>query len=146
MNSGKFPSASDTCKEVGGSYYVIREMVQELEYKSKLPSIDTRSETPLSKEVDKKNKSVSTVEEVLSRDMTKDEGRIHKEAQAVAVDNTDTTNFSCKHFEVKEEPQISISIESTLSKEVLEPKGTVSIGCQSYFLLVLLCHYDLYEN
>ncbi|KAM7479548.1 hypothetical protein LguiA_027761 [Lonicera macranthoides] len=123
MNSGKFPSASDTYKEVGGSYYVIREMVQELEYKSKLPSIDTRSETALSKEVDKQNKSVSTVE-VLSREMTKDEGRVHKEAQAVAVDNTDATNSSGKHFEVNEQSQISISIENTLSKEVQEPKGT----------------------
>ncbi|KAJ4844480.1 hypothetical protein Tsubulata_006316 [Turnera subulata] len=35
-NAGKFPSITDTCKEVGGSFYVVRKIVQELEYNSKV--------------------------------------------------------------------------------------------------------------
>ncbi|KAF8036017.1 hypothetical protein BT93_C1900 [Corymbia citriodora subsp. variegata] len=35
-NAGKFPTASDARNHVGGSYYVIRKIIQELEHKSKL--------------------------------------------------------------------------------------------------------------
>ncbi|XP_073119178.1 uncharacterized protein [Henckelia pumila] len=36
MNAGKFPSASDAKKNVGGCYYVVRRILQELEYNSSL--------------------------------------------------------------------------------------------------------------
>lgn len=35
-NEGRFPHVSKVIKEIGGSYYVAREIVQELEYKYKL--------------------------------------------------------------------------------------------------------------
>ncbi|XP_010918029.1 uncharacterized protein [Elaeis guineensis] len=35
-NAGKFPTASHIRQEIGGSYYVIREIIQELEYSHKL--------------------------------------------------------------------------------------------------------------
>lgn len=35
-NEGRFPHVSQVKKEIGGSYYVTREIVQELEYKYKL--------------------------------------------------------------------------------------------------------------
>uniref|UniRef100_A0A1D1Y6R7 Rhodanese-like domain-containing protein 14, chloroplastic n=1 Tax=Anthurium amnicola TaxID=1678845 RepID=A0A1D1Y6R7_9ARAE len=37
VNAGKFPSASLAQKENGGSYYVIRDIIQELKYKSRFP-------------------------------------------------------------------------------------------------------------
>lgn len=36
MNAGKFPTASDAKKNVGGGYYVVRQILQELEYNSSL--------------------------------------------------------------------------------------------------------------
>lgn len=36
MNAGKFPTASDAKKNVGGCYYVVRRILQELEYTSSL--------------------------------------------------------------------------------------------------------------
>ena len=46
MNGGKFPTASFAVKQVGGSYYTVRKIIQELQYKSKLSSSDTRKGTP----------------------------------------------------------------------------------------------------
>ncbi|GAB4842719.1 hypothetical protein Ancab_012694 [Ancistrocladus abbreviatus] len=40
MNGGKFPPKSLVQKEVGGSYYVLRVMLQELEYNSKMTLVD----------------------------------------------------------------------------------------------------------
>ncbi|KAK1388095.1 hypothetical protein POM88_016273 [Heracleum sosnowskyi] len=37
-NSGKFPTVSHAMHEVGGSYYVVKKIMQELEYNSKFPS------------------------------------------------------------------------------------------------------------
>jgi hypothetical protein len=37
-NAGKFPTIQHTKKEVGGSYYVVREIIKELEYKFKMKS------------------------------------------------------------------------------------------------------------
>lgn len=36
MNAGKFPTASDAKKNVGGCFYVVRQILQELEYNSSL--------------------------------------------------------------------------------------------------------------
>ena len=46
MNGGKFPTASFAVKQVGGSYYTVRKIIQELQYRSKLSSSDTRKGTP----------------------------------------------------------------------------------------------------
>lgn len=43
-NAGKFPTASDAMNHVGGSYYVIRRIIQELEHKSKLPQSTSGTE------------------------------------------------------------------------------------------------------
>lgn len=37
-NEGKFPSATSVRQQVGGSYYTVRELLQELEYNSRLKS------------------------------------------------------------------------------------------------------------
>lgn len=38
MNGGKFPSATFAQKQVGGSYYTVRKIIQELQYNSKMSS------------------------------------------------------------------------------------------------------------
>lgn len=50
-NSGKFPTVSHAKQEVGGSYYVIKKIMQELEYNSKLPSINGGKEVSTETEV-----------------------------------------------------------------------------------------------
>lgn len=43
MNAGKFPQISVARKQVGGSHYTVRKIIQELEYKSKMsPLVDSK--------------------------------------------------------------------------------------------------------
>ncbi|KAI4365784.1 hypothetical protein MLD38_021742 [Melastoma candidum] len=42
-NNGKFPSAKDAMKHAGGGYYVVRKIVQELEYASRSPQLSSRT-------------------------------------------------------------------------------------------------------
>ncbi|KAG7019205.1 hypothetical protein SDJN02_18163 [Cucurbita argyrosperma subsp. argyrosperma] len=42
-NTGKFPSISDTKKQVGGSFYIIRKILQELQNESTMSSLKSKS-------------------------------------------------------------------------------------------------------
>lgn len=65
-HAGKFPSISDAQKQVGGNYYFIRKIVQELEYKSKISSSNSGNknfsgkELPIVSELLVKVKNMST--------------------------------------------------------------------------------------
>ncbi|KAI5557853.1 hypothetical protein BDE02_18G131100 [Populus trichocarpa] len=62
-HAGKFPSISDARKQVGGNYYFIRKIVQELEYKSKISSSNSgnkKKELPIVSEPLVKVKNMST--------------------------------------------------------------------------------------
>lgn len=51
MNSGKFPTPSIAKNEVGGSYYLVRSIVQELEYECKMSSLKVKGDTLQEKDV-----------------------------------------------------------------------------------------------
>ncbi|XP_059661628.1 uncharacterized protein LOC132307780 [Cornus florida] len=109
VNAGKFPSVSLARKNLGGSYYVIRKIVQELEYQSLVSPIKTGNEDIVGKEVAKENKS------------SMDEG-IRKDAQEFAVNDVDVCDYSLKHSEPKKGSQTSVMVEETLSEEVLDTR------------------------
>lgn len=46
-NAGKFPTISAAQKEVGGSYYVIRQILQEIQYEFKLSNVNKKDEVQL---------------------------------------------------------------------------------------------------
>lgn len=54
---GKFPSPTDTMKDVGGSYYVVRQILQEMIYNSKQSSMACK-DTSLDKSTRKKNEMI----------------------------------------------------------------------------------------
>ncbi|PPR93077.1 hypothetical protein GOBAR_AA27595 [Gossypium barbadense] len=62
LNGGKFPSVTAAQKEVGGSYYVVRKVLQELEYKSKICSSNSSYENLSAKAANKVDKPFSVVE------------------------------------------------------------------------------------
>ncbi|KAL2487651.1 uncharacterized protein Fot_41000 [Forsythia ovata] len=66
MNAGKFPTISKARQETGGSYYVIRQILQELVYNSKTSSMDTKDSSSMGNYTMKKNE-MSTGFEELSR-------------------------------------------------------------------------------
>ncbi|PKA64141.1 hypothetical protein AXF42_Ash005153 [Apostasia shenzhenica] len=66
-NAGKFPSVSCAQKQVGGSYYIIREIVQELEYNHKRAPLETEKEFKLGREeIIKCKKSTLSGEPIIS--------------------------------------------------------------------------------
>ncbi|CAA0840670.1 hydroxyproline-rich glycoprotein family protein [Striga hermonthica] len=44
MNAGKFPTAMEAKKDVGGSFYVVRGILQELVHESKVPPVDKKED------------------------------------------------------------------------------------------------------
>ncbi|XP_022849208.1 uncharacterized protein LOC111371447 [Olea europaea var. sylvestris] len=77
MNAGKFPSAFKAMKEAGGSYYVIRQILQELEYNSKMSSMATKDLSSVGNYRMKKNE-MSTEELSSSSVNSQDAQKINK--------------------------------------------------------------------
>lgn len=61
-NAGKFPAASDIMNHVGGSFYVIRKIIQELEHKSKLPQSTSGTEISSGPKLNRVKKSGTKVD------------------------------------------------------------------------------------
>ncbi|XP_009621458.1 uncharacterized protein LOC107767393 isoform X2 [Nicotiana tabacum] len=69
MNGGKFPPTKKAMKEVGGSYYTIKRLVQELQYNSKMPvehKVTVVKEASAGEAATRKDKLLTKVEETLS--------------------------------------------------------------------------------
>ncbi|KAK4283289.1 hypothetical protein QN277_000254 [Acacia crassicarpa] len=116
-NNGKFPYSKHVMKEVGGSYYVIREIIQELKYKSKLNS-DNMDNNLVGKDNFNVNK-LGTTETVKvpsdTSETVKKDRPIQDDSQPAMLDETDAGN---EHLEDKRGPQTT-SYEENLSKEAV---------------------------
>ncbi|XP_022726303.1 uncharacterized protein LOC111282474, partial [Durio zibethinus] len=104
-NAGKFPNATAAKKEVGGSYYVVRKVLQELQYKSEICSANSSYENLSAKVVNKEDKSYSAVEVVST-------------AAGVRGD-TFTETMDYKQLEAD---KVYTSAEKTFSEGVLKPQ------------------------
>ncbi|KAF3322343.1 hypothetical protein FCM35_KLT13484 [Carex littledalei] len=95
LNEGRFPHVSKVAKEIGGSYYVAREIVQELEYKYKLVQA---GQFNLAQPVELKESSNDTISDSIGE----------KVASTVAVANKVTRKGGQRSIEAegvkKEEP------------------------------------------
>lgn len=108
MNSGNFPATKAVQKEVGGSYYLIRYIVSELQYKSQIPSTSTRNDTTLDAELHEnddvnlekidaiKNSEVTSKEED-GRTSSLEETTLSVEIAAMSTMTSDTTLSLKKH-------------------------------------------------
>lgn len=113
-NSGKFPTASYIKKEVGGSYYFVRKILQEVEYKSKLSSSNTGNESSNKKDLPKENEGSNEFKENMSRYITVD-AKIREDGQAVSINGMVTSDSSCMHSEVKKGTKVSVSFDKIKS-------------------------------
>ncbi|KAI3460227.1 hypothetical protein Pfo_016890 [Paulownia fortunei] len=109
MNAGKFPTISDARKDVGGSYYVVRQILQELKYNSKMSSVDTK-DASLKKSAMKKDEISTNFGEV---SQARELGELISPISKVDIGDTRS-----KSFESKQGPQSSIAVESDKSKDV----------------------------
>ncbi|KAF6153410.1 hypothetical protein GIB67_003600 [Kingdonia uniflora] len=124
-NAGKYPTAGTVKKQVGGSFYVIRLIVQELEYNSKMSSINKGNET-LFDEVSNEERQPSIEAEEVSRsetiiDLTSSELSLGVEGDSnteiIHVENIGT----CNNLEAKEGSQASTWVEKPVIEEASNP-------------------------
>ncbi|KAE9600170.1 hypothetical protein Lal_00045636 [Lupinus albus] len=120
MNAGKFPSASVTQKQVGGGYYFLREIIQDLEYKSKMNPSNIRDENLVKKEPFDQSNLLTT--EAVKISSVNTETAIDRPSQdvfqSVVSDVRETVNTGYDHLEEKRGSQTSSCEERELSKEI----------------------------
>ncbi|XP_027125130.1 uncharacterized protein LOC113768311 isoform X1 [Coffea eugenioides] len=75
LNLGKFPTVSEAQREVGGSYYTVRMLVQELQYKSQMPAINTK-ESEIEAETKRKVELSIIIGDVLRNQIATEEDTI----------------------------------------------------------------------
>ncbi|RVW25947.1 hypothetical protein CK203_095950 [Vitis vinifera] len=113
MNAGKFPTVSEAQKHVGGSYYIVRELVQELEHKAKTSPLSRRNENLMENEPAKERKSLAEAEKVSTSRRTVD-AVIEDYRQTVPISPLEVSDASSKNLEAKGGKWV----EKILSEEV----------------------------
>ncbi|KAF5184689.1 hypothetical protein FRX31_025721 [Thalictrum thalictroides] len=132
-NSGKYPTPSAAQKQVGGCYYVVKKILQEIEYNSQKSSviISTTNEAPFEKEVPQEEcPPFPEAKEILSSatgaDLTSSAQSLglKDDSQAVATTNLDMDEATSSINQAKEETLGAI--EMSFSKDALNPKTPVN--------------------
>ncbi|KAM5574150.1 hypothetical protein ABKV19_013577 [Rosa sericea] len=108
MNAGKFPPFKYTQRQVGGSYYRIRGILQELQYTAKMSPSCGGIEHSLGREGIRGSESLTEVGGVIAQTVSE------------AENDTDLSVASDGCLEAEEESQTSSSVE-ILSEEVITP-------------------------
>ncbi|XP_057969156.1 uncharacterized protein LOC131158358 isoform X2 [Malania oleifera] len=125
-NGGKFPTVSYAQKQVGGSYYVIRKILQELEYKSKISPLEKSNEYFIGKSLSKENESLGEVEGISHSQMAADlEMQNDSETAAISYAKVGDANWDC--LEGKTGSRTSTWTHETLPKKVLNLSTAVKV-------------------
>ncbi|KAJ1383012.1 hypothetical protein SESBI_43749 [Sesbania bispinosa] len=114
----EIPNNKGAQKQVGGGYYFVREIIQELKYKSKMKSSNNIDQILVEKQFDESKLKTNKSADVSSDKIEKAKDRpIPEDSQSVLLDNKETVNTGYEHLEEKRGPQTS-SWEGGLSNEV----------------------------
>ena len=117
MNAGKFPTVSEARKHVGGSYYTVRELVQELEYKAKISPLTERNENSMENEPGKEEKSLAEAEKVSTSQITVD-AVTEDYPQTVPISPLEISDASRKKVEAKGGKRIKKILSEEITKSV----------------------------
>jgi len=120
-NAGKFPTISEAVKQVGGSYYVIRKILQELEYQSTTSSMNARNDMKLGKVVVKVNDTSKQVEDI-SGTRVRIDTVTNKDVKTVAGYDVDIDDSTLKNVVTDKGPRSSTSSVKAMSEEVVKHK------------------------
>lgn len=134
-NAGRFPTSCHVHKEIGGSYYIVRQIVQELEYKYKVSSSSKIEVVRLGKAKKiicpssgvKKKPSVSEVEDILSSTTEKVKSSTEL-LDSIKIDEYQLVKDDelIVHLEAKEEPPVSDNAEKFSVEDPTSPTTTVT--------------------
>ncbi|XP_060204368.1 uncharacterized protein LOC132632450 isoform X1 [Lycium barbarum] len=120
MNGGKFPPTKAAMKEVGGSYYTVKKIVQELQYNAKMPvDKDTvLKEASAGKAAIRKDKLLTKVEETLSSATALEHGACEdgQLTNGILLEKESTQNRK-PSLELKEIPSDLLTVDGGISQE-----------------------------
>ncbi|KAI3941710.1 hypothetical protein MKX01_018300 [Papaver californicum] len=125
LNRGKFPTVTEVLKQVGGSHYTIRRLVQELGHKSKTSLVSEADQHLLQTKVPRtEDQGFTKVEEITSTEPTVDL-KSH-ELTSKATDKPSTVIIT-NDVEAKVKPEVSHHAEKPLTREVAKVKSSTII-------------------
>ncbi|MCD7450073.1 hypothetical protein HAX54_003491 [Datura stramonium] len=120
MNGGKFPPVKATMKEVGGSYYTVKKIVEEMLYNAKMPvDKDTMvKEASAGKAAIRKDNLLSKVEETLSSAtaLKHEECEDGQLTSVILLEKELNQNWKPSH-ELKEIPSDRQTVDGGISQE-----------------------------
>lgn len=127
MNGGKFPSTKAAMKEVGGSFYTVKKIVQEMQYNAKMPlDKDTVvKKASARKAAIRKDNLLSKVGETLSSatSLEHEDGQLTNE---ILLDKEFNQNWKPSN-ELKEIPSDRQTVDGGISQETQSLSG-VEVG------------------
>ncbi|XP_055828299.1 uncharacterized protein LOC129896425 [Solanum dulcamara] len=136
MNGGKFPSTKMAMKEVGGSFYTVKKIVQEMQYNAKMP-VDKDTvvkEASARKAAIRKDNLLSKVEETLSsatslgHEEECEDGQLTNE---ILLEKEFNQNWKPSH-ELKEIPSDRQTVDGGISQETQSLCGVEGGDTNSY--------------
>ncbi|XP_052723031.1 uncharacterized protein LOC108344773 isoform X3 [Vigna angularis] len=138
-NAGKFPTISDAQKQVGGSFYVVRAIIQELEYKSRTNSSNSVDEILVEKQFDNSKHPATKSASVSSGNIEIAKyNAIEYGSQSVDLNYKETVNAGYEHHEGKRETRTScgerrlfeeVEIMSTSDNHCIAPESNLVKMC-----------------
>ncbi|XP_047149488.1 uncharacterized protein LOC124821618 isoform X2 [Vigna umbellata] len=138
-NAGKFPTISDAQKQVGGNFYVVRAIIQELEYKSRTNSSNSVDEILVEKQFDDSKHPATKSASVSSGNIEIAKyNAIQYGSQSVDLNYKKTVNAGYEHHEGKRETRTScgerrlfeeVEIMSTSNNHCIAPESNLVKMC-----------------
>lgn len=100
MNDGKLPYASNIVKEVGGSYYVVKQIFQELKSQFKTSSINNANQNKIGKKKINGAGQLSNAGEILTSRIPENSS-VQNDIQIVVSNHVENNDASRKHTEAE---------------------------------------------
>ncbi|EYU36306.1 hypothetical protein MIMGU_mgv1a014376mg [Erythranthe guttata] len=139
MNPGKFPTVSDAVKDVGGSYYFVRQILQELIYNSKLSSMKVSRTSKLPEIISPSSKVESTdpgsktyeLEQGPQSSVTV-EANINDETQIFSAVNAKSEDVGTESHHSVDEPESCLTLDpqNNIRKETIHEDKVKFDGLQ----------------
>ena len=118
MNDGKLPSVSNVVKQVGGSYYVVKKIVQEVKSQLELSAVNTANRNMLGKEIIKEDERLFKAEKVsIAASNVSVNVDVRNDFQMEVTNRVKINDANDKHVEAERGSKSSSSAEKTFSKE-----------------------------
>ncbi|KAI3860373.1 hypothetical protein MKW92_020484 [Papaver armeniacum] len=125
LNGGKFPTITEIRKQMGGSHYTIRRLVQELDHKSKTSHVSEADQHLLQTKVPKKeDQGFNKVEEITSTEPAVD---LKSHELSSTAKEEPSTIIITNDVEAKVKPEVCHRVEKPLTGEAAEVKSSTVI-------------------